>query len=77
MKKWHVEGRVRADIPIDEVVEAKTENAAAEIAEQRVYARCGISVCDVLDDEVYVEEILERDESAWVYPVTKPVGGQE
>ena len=60
MPKYHVTGRVRADCPIDEIVEAKTQSIAIKIAEQNVYKRIGITVYEVLDDEVYCDVIREK-----------------
>jgi len=59
MNKYKVEGRIRADIPFEEIVEARNEISAAKKAEKIVYARCGITAFDVLDDEIYCEQIKE------------------
>ena len=55
MKKYKVYGRIRADIEFEEIIEAKSEKTAIKKAEQCVYARCGITKHDVIDDEVYCD----------------------
>lgn len=61
MKKYNVTGRIRADIEFEEIVEAKSEKSAIKIAEQSVYSKCGITVYDVIDDEIYCEKLREND----------------
>ncbi len=58
-KKWIVEGRVRADINFEYTVEAPTEKAAVKQAERMIYAKAGITVNDVLDDEIYCERVKD------------------
>lgn len=56
MPTFIVTGRIRAYIEFSEIVKTQTEDQAIEVAEQRVYARCGINKSDVIDDEIYCEE---------------------
>ena len=42
MKTWKVEGRVRADYEFEEIVEARTEDAAVNKVEKIVYKHLGI-----------------------------------
>ena len=58
MNKYIVSGRMRADIEYEETIEAKSEKSAIRMVEQRIYAKCGITVHDVIDDEVYCEKLV-------------------
>lgn len=57
MNKYIISGRMRADIEFEETVEAKSEKSAIRMVEQRIYAKCGISSHDVIDDEIYSEKV--------------------
>jgi hypothetical protein len=57
MQKWRVEGRFRCDVPIDETVEASSEDAAINKIEKIVMKRVGITKFDILDTEYYAEKI--------------------
>lgn len=59
MKKWQVEGRIRADITFEETVEASTEDAACNKVEKLICKRCGIDKFDILDTEFYASRIKE------------------
>lgn len=59
MNKYHVTGRIRADIPVDEIVEASTEDSAINKAAKIIYKRCNINAHDHLDDEFYCDKILK------------------
>ena len=57
MKKWKVEGKLRADIGFEEYVLASTEAGAIRKAEKIVYERYGLKQSDIVDDDVYCEKI--------------------
>lgn len=61
MNKYIVTGRVRADIELNETVEAKSEKSAIKIAEKKLYLRCKINKFDVLDDEICCEKIEDSE----------------
>ncbi len=50
--KYRVHGRIRADIPVNEVVEAPTEEIAVERAQNKVCRKCGINQGGYIDDEI-------------------------
>lgn len=57
MKKFKVHGRIRADIPISEIVSAPTEEIAIEKVENKICRKCGINAGGYIDDEIYCDEI--------------------
>lgn len=57
MNKYKVEGRIRADIEFEEIVEATTEQSAVNKAEKIVYKKLGLNDHDIIDDEIYCERI--------------------
>ncbi|HXT83637.1 MAG TPA: hypothetical protein VN704_04810 [Verrucomicrobiae bacterium] len=57
MPKYNVTGRVRADINFDETVEADSEEIAVEKVESKIYEKCGFTSFDVIDNEIYCEEV--------------------
>lgn len=57
MKKYKVEGRIRADVTFEEIVEASSEEAAMNKAEKIVCKRIGIEVNEIMDNEYYLEII--------------------
>lgn len=59
MRKWKVEGRIRADITFEQEVVASTENSACNKAEKIMLKKLGITQYDILDNEYYVEHLKE------------------
>ena len=55
--KFKVHGRIRADIPVCEIVTAPTEEIAVEKAQDKVCRKCGINSGGYIDDELYAEEM--------------------
>lgn len=62
MRKLHrykVYGRMKINYEYEIEVFGLTENDAMLNAERQVYDKLGINVCDVVDDEIYIEKIKE------------------
>ena len=57
MNKYHITGRLRTDVPIDEIIEASTEDAAINKAEKNMMKKININVYDILDTEYYAEKV--------------------
>lgn len=62
MKLYRVEGRIRADVPIDERVYASSEDAAINKAEKIVMKRIGIDKYGILDCEYYAEKLKIQEQ---------------
>jgi hypothetical protein len=60
MTKYLIHGRIRADIPVSEIVEAEDEETACEIAQEIVYAKCGVHAGGIIDDEIYADRIEDE-----------------
>ena len=60
MKKYLVTGRIRADVPLNEVVEASSEDAAVNKAEKLLMLRLNIDNFDILDTEYYAERVKDE-----------------
>ena len=57
MKTFKVHGRIRADIPVSEIIQAPTEELAVEKAQNQVCKKCGINAGGYIDDEFYCDEV--------------------
>ncbi len=55
--KYKVHGRIRADIPVSEIVSAPTEEIALEKVQEKICKRSGINAGGYIDDELYCEEL--------------------
>lgn len=61
MKKYLVEGRWRIDFEFCEQIIAKSQNSAMKQVEAKLLSKLGISSHDILDEEIYVERIKEKE----------------
>lgn len=57
MPKYHITGRIRVDAPIDEKIEAINEETAIQWAENIFNKKIGIHPNEILDSEIYCDEI--------------------